>query len=453
MDFFARNFPLTFVVLFCLPMLVGAQEVKINLEIQGCSEPPVLFEFNGFSFTPYRTATANGEDGYVLTLPQQDPGFFYLGRLGEQPRPVILGPEVGVTFSGHCNNIRQASISKSSLNEDYEVLKQQMNALKQENRRHIEDFRQAKNMEEVEAIIARMGELDARKVAFLDSVKQVNPFFGRIVALNTYLSYFNHGRSKYQNELEYFAKEYFSFADFSSGSYDRLPWVFESFREYSTTLCHPNISEEQQKAFFDGVVEQIPTGSNARQLAYGGIIAALRQRNHPNLLYYSEKFLAEFPDCDAEVRNELKQYIKTAQAFVIGGEAPDFEQETPTGEMLNLSDLRGKVVLVDFWASWCGPCRKENPNVVRVYNQYKDKGFEILGVSLDQNRERWLQAIEKDQLTWQHVSDLQGWKNEVALLYNVRTIPHTILLDKEGRIIARNLRGRALENKLAELFD
>ncbi|MEM6965833.1 MAG: TlpA disulfide reductase family protein, partial [Bacteroidota bacterium] len=140
------------------------------------------------------------------------------------------------------------------------------------------------------------------------------------------------------------------------------------------------------------------------------------------------------------------------KSFMIGAVAPDFEQNTPEGNPMKLSDLRGKVVLVDFWASWCGPCRRENPNVVRLYNQYKDQGFEVLGVSLDKGKEKWLKAIEKDGLTWQHVSDLRGWGNTVAKQYSVRSIPHTLLLDQEGRILAKNLRGPELAKKLAEIF-
>ncbi len=439
-------------LLCCTPAL-KAQDIEINLKVRGCEKAPVLFQFNGFSFSPFLPADASGEDAFTLTLPRQDPGFYYIGSLNGQPRPIILGSEDGVTIAGNCDNLRQASISQSPINDDYDLLKQRLNQLKRETQQHAGEFRRANNMEEVEAIIARMGELDDRKLAFLDSARQVSPLFGRIAALNTYLSYFNHGRGKYESELDYFANEFFQFADFSSGGYDRLPWVFESFRDYAMTLCHPNISNEQQQKYIDGVLEKMPAGSHALQLAYGGVIAALRQRKHDNLVIYAEKFLADFPDCAPEVRQELQQYIKMAKAFVIGGEAPDFSQETPEGEMLSLSTLRGKVVLVDFWASWCGPCRRENPNVVRLYNEYKDKGFEILGVSLDQNRDRWLQAIEKDQLSWHHVSDLKGWKNEVAQLYNISSIPHTILLDEEGKIIARNLRGPALEAKLAELFD
>ncbi len=135
-----------------------------------------------------------------------------------------------------------------------------------------------------------------------------------------------------------------------------------------------------------------------------------------------------------------------------GSMAPDFSLPKADGTPFSLSKLRGKYVLVDFWASWCGPCRKENPQVVALYNKYKDKGFEILGVSLDEDKEAWLKAIEKDRLTWIHVSDLKGWQNEAARLYNVNAIPMTYLIDPDGVIIAKGLRGPALEAKLQELL-
>ncbi|GAB4411644.1 MAG: hypothetical protein OHK0039_16980 [Bacteroidia bacterium] len=137
----------------------------------------------------------------------------------------------------------------------------------------------------------------------------------------------------------------------------------------------------------------------------------------------------------------------------IGKIAPEIALPAPDGNIMKLSDLRGKVVLIDFWASWCKPCRVENPNVVRVYNQYKPKGFEILGVSLDRDRAAWLQAIEKDGLTWPHVSDLKFWQSEAAQRYQVSAIPYTVLIDAEGSVIAENLRGASLEAKLAEIFN
>jgi peroxiredoxin len=147
--------------------------------------------------------------------------------------------------------------------------------------------------------------------------------------------------------------------------------------------------------------------------------------------------------------------IQSYKTTGIGSVAPDFTLNNPNEKPVHLSDFRGKYLLIDFWASWCAPCRHENPNIVRVYNTYKDKNFEILGVSLDgeDQRQAWLQAIKNDRLTWPQVSDLKGWKNSVAVQYNISTIPQNLLLDPNGVIIAKNLRGKALPAKLSELFE
>lgn len=149
----------------------------------------------------------------------------------------------------------------------------------------------------------------------------------------------------------------------------------------------------------------------------------------------------------------LNERLKSHRSTAIGALAPDFSLPTPDGGSIALSSLRGKYVLIDFWASWCGPCRQENPKVVRMYNEYKDKGFEIFGVSLDQSKDKWLKAIADDKLTWPHVSDLKGWQSAAAELYGVNSIPQTILVDKEGKIIAKGLRGADLEQKIATLLN
>lgn len=145
--------------------------------------------------------------------------------------------------------------------------------------------------------------------------------------------------------------------------------------------------------------------------------------------------------------------VEKQKATSIGQVAPEIALPNPEGQTVALSSLRGKYVLVDFWAKWCGPCRQENPNVVRVYNKYKDKGFTVYGVSLDRSKDDWLKAIKDDGLTWTHVSDLKYWQSEAAQKYNISAIPFSLLLDPNGVIIAKNLRGPALEKKLAELFN
>jgi peroxiredoxin len=149
---------------------------------------------------------------------------------------------------------------------------------------------------------------------------------------------------------------------------------------------------------------------------------------------------------------DLKKFYDDNKLLEIGALAPDFALPTPNGDTMRLSDLRGKYVLIDFWASWCGPCKAEFPNVKRVYNRFSEKGFEILGVSLDKEESAWKGSIISLGLHWLHVSDLKYWSCAPARLYKVSSIPSTVLIDRNGYIIAKNLRGEELERKLEELF-
>jgi peroxiredoxin len=174
--------------------------------------------------------------------------------------------------------------------------------------------------------------------------------------------------------------------------------------------------------------------------------------------YYELSDLEDvFSTLDPAVENSkyyknLSETIETLRKVEIGQPAPDFTQNDTLGNPVSLMSLRGKYVLVDFWASWCGPCRAENPNVVEAYRKYNAKGFTILGVSLDRDKDKWLQAIADDQLTWMHISDLKYWDNAAAKLYGIRSIPANLLLDPNGIIVGKNLREQALQDKLAELL-
>ncbi|HRP31033.1 MAG TPA: TlpA disulfide reductase family protein [Agriterribacter sp.] len=150
---------------------------------------------------------------------------------------------------------------------------------------------------------------------------------------------------------------------------------------------------------------------------------------------------------------QIKVVLESAKKAPVGAMAPEFTLNDVTGKPVSLSSFKGKYTLVEFWASWCAPCRQENPNVIKAYNMYNTKGFEVLGVSLDDEKEDWTKAIKDDKLPWTHVSDLEGWQSAPATLYGVKFVPINFLLDKDGKIIARSLRGEGLIKKLGELLN
>jgi peroxiredoxin len=346
------------------------------------------------------------------------------------------------------------AIVSSPINNQFLAVYKQVQGLDALFNEQINAIRGAKgNAEIIKAAEAEMAKIDANRKKVLNETTVKNPFLGNFVSLYTYLS-FQNNKKAYKNEIEYFGNEFFAFVNFADPHYNRIPFLYDKVRQYTQTLTQVNQPNPVQESFSNRLLGMVVQGSKTHKCVLAGIMNGYQQgKNQVLFAKYGEKYLTLFGKENPDIAKQLQLQVKQAKGFSAGGLAPDFAMNQVDGTELKLSDLRGKVVLVDFWASWCRPCRLANPEVVALYAKYKDQGFEILGISLDRNTAAWEKAIEKDNLTWYHVSDLKGWQNAAAQLYGVRSIPQTLLIDAEGKIIARNLKGAALEAKLKEIFE
>jgi thiol-disulfide isomerase/thioredoxin len=241
--------------------------------------------------------------------------------------------------------------------------------------------------------------------------------------------------SFYEKKLDSLSKSYQNIQS-TNGSSAELDEVQQRYMETRDTLfdfIRINIKRDPTSLVWLFFIEKLDIEND---FASFSLLADSLARVHPENLY---------------VKN-LQRKVEGERRLAVGSPAPEITLPTPDGDSASLSDLRGKVVLIDFWAGWCGPCRRENPKLLRLHSKYAPHGFDIFGVSLDRTRDSWINAIVQDSLKWTQVSDLKYWQSEAAKTYQVSAIPHTVLVDQEGRILAKKLRGEALEKKLQELF-
>lgn len=432
---------------------------KVNVVVQIYGRPTNadsigVFEFSGLGAKMIKRGGLRASDSaYVVELPAGKPRIIGIGYNNGQLMRLVVGEEPEIKAFANFQYM-ELGRSSSPMNMAYFSTIRKTEEFKTRTEELRGKYFTAPNVStslEGKAAVKNIAALQKEKQHFVDSLKTANPMLGRIAALMIAPEYL-HEQPVKKTEADFYAKDYFRFVNFADPAYDGLPEIAKAFDNLVRQLQTLSMAAEKQQALLNEYLAKWKPASAAHRLALGGIVGAYQSINHQLYPTYAKLYVDTYKSKDNGEIPQLEYDLRRSGTSVVGGEAPDLIGNTPENATYALSQLRGKVVLIDFWASWCGPCIREIPAVKKAYDIYHPKGFDILGVSLDRDAEAWKRAISQHQLPWHHISDLKGWQSEHAALYSVTSIPQTLLLDRQGRIIARNLRGEQLELKLREVF-
>ena len=401
-----------------------------------------------------KIVTEAGKSTFTIDADLPEQGLYSIGTNARQAKTFLLGDAAEVSLTGNCQNPSQSfAIAGSALNDGYQNLMNLVithNQKLQQLQQNMQIFQQA-DPAQIPRIQQEMQTENTTHAARLDSILKRGDIVSKYASLYNFQNFGSKpdDQTKYGNPNKHFQATWFDGLDLNDPVISKAPQLFEKAQYYAMTLSQITSPEDAKASLFEQL-SKAQEGTSSHQSMLKGYLSGLEQRKSDLYVDFGEMFVAQYPN--DPINPNVKANVNRIQALMVGNVAPNISSATPEGGTLALEELRGKVVMIDFWASWCRPCRAENPNVVKAYNKYSSAGFEILGVSLDKDKNKWLQAIAADGLTWKHISDLGGWGSQPAAAYGVNSIPATFLLDRDGKIIAKNLRGPALENKLAEIF-
>ncbi len=438
-------------------LIKSADSVILSGTVNNCPKDSLyIYSFDGVTLQKkYSTFLKPGEGkkkNYTFNLNKMKPGFYFLGFAARNAKPLLLGSEERVRVDGSYKNFSKMAQVFSPLNDVFTNNGKKLGELNGEARRLSTQWQQASmkrdsnKMKEVEKNVILV---DNKKRNLLDTLKKSNPFLYQIFGMNTYIGYLEN-KDKFENEGQYLGENYFQFVDFKQPFWNESAFqIYESFRQYTGSLTNM-VKNETFIKYTEAQLLKFAPKSIAHKSALFGTIVGIQKNNKLGFAHFGKSFVDLYGAEHPGMAQKIKKAVSQSKGVPPGTAAPELVGQTPEGSEFKLSDLKGKIVLLDFWASWCGPCRRVNPEMVRLHNKYKDKGFDILGVSLDKKKAQWVNAIEKDKLDWHHISDLGGWNSKLAATYGVSSIPRTFLLDKDGKVIAENLKGPNLEKKIVE---
>jgi len=437
-------------VLFLAVLLLSSFAFKSKVTISGklfnTGDEKYIYIFEYLGSTLIKLdSTLNKKGFFQFKFPKPLPrGFYRIGLDAQKSVLVIAGLET-FTLEADLNDLSSVSIENSKENQSYQSFRkfnEQISKEYQEINVEAEDAQKKYASQAVEynkiitGLQERVDSLNKARIDFYAKTIDENKglFMGKFAQM-----FSNAGASK---------ETFFSEADFSDPELARGDMLSSKIAIYMQKFVAQDADSWKQAS--DLLLDKCRVNNINKEVFYKAIIQNMANIDLDYARAVAKHYQADFPS-SIFAKELLDAMPKAAPA--VGDIAPDIKLKTPDGKEISLASLRGKVVLLDFWASWCGPCRRENPNVVRAYQEYKDKGFTVYSVSLDTEKERWIKAIAADKLEWgNHVSDLLGWQSSAAKLYGIRSIPSAFLLDKKGVVVAVNLRGEALHQMLAQLL-